>query len=55
MEYIGKVFTWGRNQEWSERECFLRGLADYFKIFIILFLEKEENSILESHCSFVMN
>jgi len=37
------------------KKVLLRGLADYLKFFIILFLEKEENLMLESHCSFVMN
>lgn len=43
MEYKGRVFIWGGSQGWSERECFVRGSADYLRIFIIPSLEKEED------------
>lgn len=33
MEYIGKIFILGGNQDMSGRECFVRDLSDYLKIF----------------------
>lgn len=55
MEYIGKIFISGRNQDMSGRQCFVRDLSDYLNISYDIISRKGRNLMLDSHLSSVVN